>query len=544
MAQEVIQWTSPAPLWPQAISNTDLLARRKSLRRPAILRFASDEFMDQFLRLLGNDPARLNELIAKPETWRGAYPEPEPVKEAPAFARKLQRLGLIATRNKNGSPAVTAVQVDSAQAKKKKLKLYQPAHQRYYLIAASLVCGRAGLPDRALAPARQERVGFVVRRLMPSAPLNIRDPLPPMNPDEWPNNWDEYAFVAGQGGAGWKRILKEKRNSLEDGEERLPLFAVHFDQDDGRRRRLFAGLVPVGKREAYLHASQLEQTGDPPPVVAPSKLPDPRMMIVWSQVTEPWKRLIERAEAAKTNGAKESGSTAPWKDDDPPAGANSGALKAAREQIQTGSWYALLDLAKFLEEHIGNVWQALHGQTPQSPLTPAQNNLIAALTGATLSTQLRDELKKEQPPSLITASTLKEALALIRPADGATAERLEENLDKVTKSYDRKSPDPLWPDFLFPLADPAYAAPLPPAEKADDPSKLEDRLERLNHLAKLIEEALPPQPSGEAPAIPLAAKPVMDTRESWFVIRCVFERPECGPIDPPLLSEPTEPFQM
>src|SRR5262245_25375258 len=330
MAQEVIQWTSPAPLWPQAISNTDLLARRKSLRRPAILRFASDEFMDQFLRLLGNDPARLNELIAKPETWRGAYPEPEPVKEAPAFARKLQRLGLIATRNKNGSPAVTAVQVDSAQAKKKKLKLYQPAHQRYYLVAACLVCGRAGLPDRALAPARQERVGFVVRRLMPSAPLNVSEPLPPMNPDEWPNSWDEYAFVAGQSGAGWKRILKEKRNSLEDGEERLPLFAVHFGQDDGRRRRLFAGLVPVGNREAYLHASQLAQTGDPAPEVEPPEAPDPRMMIVWSQVTEPWKRLIERADAARiVQGVNTLSSDPPRTSEDKPLSDDAAALAAS-----------------------------------------------------------------------------------------------------------------------------------------------------------------------------------------------------------------------
>jgi hypothetical protein len=29
-----------------------------------------------------------------------------------------------------------------------------------------------------------------------------------------------------------------------------------------------------------------------------------------------------------------------------------------------------------------------------------------------------------------------------------------------------------------------------------------------------------------------------------FVIRCVFERPECGPLDPPLLSEPTRPFEL
>ena len=28
------------------------------------------------------------------------------------------------------------------------------------------------------------------------------------------------------------------------------------------------------------------------------------------------------------------------------------------------------------------------------------------------------------------------------------------------------------------------------------------------------------------------------------MIRCVFERPACGPLDPPLLSEPTVPFQL
>ena len=33
-------------------------------------------------------------------------------------------------------------------------------------------------------------------------------------------------------------------------------------------------------------------------------------------------------------------------------------------------------------------------------------------------------------------------------------------------------------------------------------------------------------------------------REGWYVIRCVFERPECGPIDPPVLSDPSQAFQM
>ena len=30
----------------------------------------------------------------------------------------------------------------------------------------------------------------------------------------------------------------------------------------------------------------------------------------------------------------------------------------------------------------------------------------------------------------------------------------------------------------------------------------------------------------------------------WFVIRCVYERPECGPSAPPVVSDPTPVFQL
>ena len=43
---------------------------------------------------------------------------------------------------------------------------------------------------------------------------------------------------------------------------------------------------------------------------------------------------------------------------------------------------------------------------------------------------------------------------------------------------------------------------------------------------------------------PLASQTPMDMREGWFVIRCVYERPLCGTIDPPVLSEPTKAFQI
>jgi hypothetical protein len=46
------------------------------------------------------------------------------------------------------------------------------------------------------------------------------------------------------------------------------------------------------------------------------------------------------------------------------------------------------------------------------------------------------------------------------------------------------------------------------------------------------------------PALPIGSEPPLDPREGWFVIRCAFERPNCGPLEPAIVSAPTRPFQM
>jgi len=38
--------------------------------------------------------------------------------------------------------------------------------------------------------------------------------------------------------------------------------------------------------------------------------------------------------------------------------------------------------------------------------------------------------------------------------------------------------------------------------------------------------------------------PLGDPRTAWFVVRCVYARPGCGPLFPPLLSTATQKFQM
>src|SRR4029079_2031244 len=76
------------------------------------------------------------------------------------------------------------------------------------------------------------------------------------------------------------------------------------------------------------------------------------------------------------------------------------------------------------------------------------------------------------------------------------------------------------------------------------PALLDQAKDSVDALAVKIQAALPAAPVADVPNNPLVSQQPMDMREGWFVIRCVFTRPECGPIDPPLLSEPTAPFQI
>jgi hypothetical protein len=557
MAKEQVQWTAPSPLWPIAAGANDIALRRNVLQKPVILRFAADTFMDDFINLLETDPTRLPDLVATPETWRGPTADAEPIKPVPLFARKLNRLGLAAARKKGLAPAtsngkgVSSLLTINPAIQPKKLKLYQPAHQRYYLVASSLVCGRAGLPDRAINAGKQERISYVVRRMFPPGPLNINTPLPPFDPA----TWEEYAFVSTPTGNRWKRIPKQTQLNggvAVEGEDQLPLFAMNFAEEDGRNRRLVAGLIPVGKREAYMGAGFQKQSGDPNPVVEPQAVSNPRMILFWSQVTEPWKKLLEQA---ASSSQMNKGAKIPDNPDAPPplpinlnADNSAATVQGTREQIQTGSWYILLDFANLLETQTPRVWRLLNGQSPPTgePLfTPAETALVTAITNTTFSLTNPQKSAFVQGTAYSTSqikSSLKDALLAVK------AGSIENNLEIVKTSFNRKRPtlDPLWPNFLFPLADPLLAGPMPnlPINVVPGNTDLDQKRKRLDALAEKIEAALPASPAAEVPSNPLVSQQPMDMREGWFVIRCVFTRPECGPIDPPLLSEPTTPFQM
>ena len=569
MIEHEVLWTAPSPLWLEATAFDGLLAQRQ-MREPAILRFAADSFMDDFLKIIETDPDKLRSLVAIKETWRGPAEKAEaeallePAEASSSFARRLNRARLVTERTKKNGSLIAALRNGDGR-RTAPLKLYQTGHQRYYLVSACLVCGITGLPDRAVDLAK-EKISFVVRRLLPPVMPSLDQELPDVDRE----TWVEYAMVSSPAGAGWQKIEKTSSATpgvVLPGEERLALFPMSFAEDDGRKRRLFAGLVPVGKRESYMGAP-LRAPGAPASQAGsrPSPNSDPRMLLVWTQVTEPWKQLVEQTAAARTRLYDLP--SAPFGDPAPTRSDKAKELKASREQIQVGSWYVLLDFAKLLKEHLPNVIKKLAGESVS--LNAAQTALVNALNFAELPASLQSDLRSTSYRGAVVARTLGEALVRIlggAPLNQQAADDLENRLEKVSVPYNRTDSNSAtaWAPFVFPLADvgvpasppappavdtfrPAGASfvvpllPAAPGSRETDP--LKDAIARIDNLSNLIYNALPPLPEGPLPALPIGSEPMLDPREGWFVIRCAFERPNCGPLEPPVVSAPTRPFQM
>jgi len=188
-------WRTAPPLW------RDGLAGTVELDRPAILRFAGDDFVERLQGELDGPRREVGAFLLRPETWREPAAGPAPV---------------------------TAGEVP---------RLYQPLHGRFYLVAGGLVCERFGLPDKVVRPQHAESVFAVLRRLEPAGP----DPVDPHRSA----TYREFGWVPeGQGGR-WTGAAA----GVVEREERLPAFPMSYV--DGNRRRVFAAMVPVGARERY-----------------------------------------------------------------------------------------------------------------------------------------------------------------------------------------------------------------------------------------------------------------------------------------------------
>lgn len=307
--------------------------------------------------------------------------------------------------------------------------------------------------------------------------------------------------------------------------------------------------MPAGRRESYIAAVERAQAAeaDDPPVVM-----DPREALLRAQVIEPCQQLIERVELIRQRAQPEENSSVKT-DGDGPGEDRKSQYKEAREQSQELSWYILLDFAAFLKDFLPAVWKKVCGETPPRELYDEERELIKFLGEVRLTTELKNALAAGGTYAISDCwGSLLAALAAI--------DNHSDLLGDVTDAYDRDSATAraAWPPKLFPLADPEHVGPLYDAT-SDEPrsSQLEaaitaerthplDDPEGKKGLAQYVVAALqhedPPQ---RTPPLPLAARVGVATADpAWFVIRCVFERPACGPVAPAIVSDPTEPFQL
>lgn len=512
MNRHVITWTQPSPFWSEAATQLAGVTRPE-FARPAILRFTTDSFMDELLNVLATDPRRLGEYRVRPETWRGFASPPVPLAPKKIFALPFQRLGAAKKSFKNGSPSLPT-KPPQTSAPDMPLKLYAPAAQRYYFVASCLVCQTPGLPDRHVEPAREERVSFLVRRLFPPNKDATR-------PKE---EWEEHAWVQGLGGNFWRKLAADKTGEPAESEERLPMFALNFKEDDLRQRRLLAGLIPVGKREAYLGGA-LSTNGAQPGVTVKTA----RKILFRKEIAEPWKALIAQAARAKDQ----------LDELDPPSGSNArqDKINVERDQIQSVSWLVLLDFDRFLREYLPGVYARVHNQAPAEPLTPEQDALFSALqniqVGASLSQQLSGKV----------AGSLAEALEWIG--------QFEPALEAAAEPYPIPVAPP-WPDFRFPLADPLFPTqaprlttpPLPSALTPEEEKELTAVIDPIDKFTAVVIRALPATAPASEPAVPPSAVEPANALDGWFILRCAYERPACGPLHQDVLSPRTEPFQL
>ena len=567
MTAHAVKWTAPSPLWSDML--TTIGADKSHFGKPTILRFADDAFMDQFLAVLERSPTHIYDFVARPETWQEPAPTPsalsmiEPVGQESKLARKLKRLRV--SEERFSSDRTLKTKADS-----KPLKLFHPAHQRFYLITASLVCGPNGLTDHKIDAGHQERVGFIVRRLLPPGSVDPKQDLPASDP----SGWDEYALVTGTGGSGWQKFEKlagQGYRRLLTGEEILALFPVHYTDDDERKRRVLAGVVPVGKREAYLGATRNNETdqADSPNKTRPKTA---RVVLFRTQVAEPWKSLIQHAETVrqKLNGVDIGLSQ---KEKEEKALVKQQIVKTTREQMQVASWYILLDFAKYLQKYLGKLWEVVldAGKGETDLESQAERNLFRALINSELNDSLFKSLAmdcvdktshQKLYPDVQDVKNLRDVLRIL----GNPNAEWQKKLDQIEVVYerDKKNTGLDWPGFLFPLADPELIIQVPNISEMVAPLEETDEVDgnvvtntdagptsnvplaQVDKIVALVARALPRDIDEQKPPppLPLAAQKVFDHREGWFVIRCVYERPNCGPLHPAEVSESTEPFQM
>ena len=447
---ESLSWLAPAPVWGEAGITLD----GPELAEPFLVELTNDQFVTDFLNVMS--------------AQGGASPA---------------QLGTMA-------PAVTSDGTATGP-----YRLFQPLSQRYYLVVASLVCRRVGLPDHTIQPSKGERTTFLVRRLADGGE-QAWVPGPPATPGDPPTGTWQTASAG----------------LLVPGEEQLPMHATPvaafaapgttaaaFGMSEPGRRTVCYGYVATGRRERMVTALTDAAAVAALQAIDPGRQNDPLMSALWARVISPWGALVGLLPA----------SPAPAK---PPAGSDT----------DYSSLYVLLDLGDWLSTYLSAVYQALTGGTTLGAGTAA-DDLRKALAGLYVGT---GPAPTEQPPPAGWPSApvgfvlLSQAL---KDLAGFTALLTGSGTTAPPNSYDLTTP---------------AIAPQPAWFGSDQTAGSLAGLALKALIEANVPPAVPPELSGMIKTDPAA--PASGSAPDTYVIRAVFEHDPCGPV----LSAQSRPFQL
>jgi hypothetical protein len=428
MMDNKVEWTTAEPLMGSLLE----AERLQHIRKPVLLRFKSDAFMQELISLLQTNPDQLSGLIARPESFRAP-----PTGESDDWQAPPTEM----------------------------LKLYQPTHGFFYLVAASLVCHAPGLPDRTVNTSKKEKVAFVLRRLSPDGAEMawVSDPnKEPAQSKSWlalaPDSSGDFTMLASN-------------------EELLPMYPLNFTEN-GRKRRLLTGLIPTSSRETFQAAQgqSLSPSDSDPDLLAEQVKKKPLLGDAETKVIEPLDNMVN-------------------------------AQQMTDARVLEASQFILLDCALFLSEHLPTLWAAL--ADPSLPAAPPDDT--AALYTLFKTSMADTALGVTWQVALLQAWASRSLFA-----DGGPPV-LPYNLQHTTilGTGPTKSSQALDDAFRIALVGPDLAS-LPSGVAAS---------------------------SAGSTGIPTMPKldPALDVR---YVLRCVYQRPNCGPLQPDVVSDATEPFSI
>jgi hypothetical protein len=433
------EWVTAPPLWNVAQADPGARAR---FREPAILRFDTDTFMEDTLALMEKGDPALADRVARPEAW-----------DKPAA-------GWVATSD----PSLS-----------KTLRLYQPAHSRFYLTTASLVCRRVGLPVRKVDTAAGERTSVLLRRLV------ARDnrTLDPTDPE----TYTEQAWIGDRKAGVWQTLS----GVVAKGEERLPAFPMNAAGDQGKKRQVWANMLPVASREIYEGARPANAAptapsgggGDPDPL---ADLRDPRRATFAATVIQGLTTLL-----------------------DSPAQPTPAAVMAAAEPYMRDSLtFILLDLVDFLAAQLSDVLDAVRAGS-SAGLSSEKAAVFDAL-GASFSAT------SNWRTALLAADAHRPTILGTGTDTGAAPVSSTFSGDDVRNAAVNLIHGGLFQSAVFAaLGDPQDIAPAAP---------------------------------GGPPVIGARAAETGEPEGGLYWIRFLYERPVCDRFHDPVVSNPSRPFRL